>query len=185
MLYGRSLIAPGATVFYAYAKGSDEYLFVPQEHAQHLSDVYRALLLSRTWGEFWATLPASEAMRLKASLAGRAAGEEPEDAQRFAPSDDGPFDPLVLPGVEDGDYPEQPSWLALDWFPRGLIEDLGGVTGGPGSGLFLRVEGDGGPLPGVEETFARHGYRLVWDEERVLKASGWWWDEVSLGRRPG
>lgn len=172
-------------VLYAYAKGWGSYQFVPERCWEERSRVMQAFFTARTWGEFWSLLPEAEAARLRRGLEERAEEWEPEDAARFRPRDDDGFDPRVLPGVEDGEYPDQLSVLAIDWFPRELLRDLDSVTGGPGSGLFLTMDGDGGPLPDVEATFARHGYRLVWDEERALKASGWWWDQVSMGRRPG
>lgn len=180
-LYGRLLVAPGSVVLYGYAKGSGDYLFVPEVFAEERSDVMRAFFHSETWGDYWRTLPEAEAAKVKGWLADWAESSEPEEASMYRPLDTDYFNPLLIPGAQEAEYPDALEWLALDWFPRELINDLGGAAGGPGSGLSLYAQGDGERLPEVEAVFARHGYVLVWDQERVMKASGWWWGESGSG----
>lgn len=168
-------------VLYAYARGEDEYLFVPERLWEERSQVMQAFFMAGTWGEFWSLLPESEETTLRRWLEERAEEEEPEDAARYRPRDEDFKDIYVLPGVEEGDYPDQLHHCTPVWFSRALIADLQVACGMPQKSWSFTFKGDGGPLSEVEKVFARHGYRLVWDAERVRKASGWWWSDASMG----
>lgn len=174
----QSDLQPSKLILYGFVEGN--YLFVPVELAEERSSIWKAFYLARTWGEFWRMLPDDEESHVKEMMELIAEDFEEPEAMEYRPKDADRFDRTLLPGVADFGYPRQLQHTIVDELPRDLLDEIGGVDESPGSDGALVLQGQGGRLVDVEEVFETFGFQLVWDEERVMKASGHWWERVSI-----
>ena len=116
-----------------YTTNSDAgAVFAERRLAEHVAQIYDALLHSTTWREFAAAMPADEYARALEEK-----GLEPEEVDL-----DAPFDPYTVLGYADGTYP---TWLqaeAVKWFPEDLIDkyDAYGLSTHEGEFLYFPEE---------------------------------------------
>lgn len=101
----------------------DSLVFVELEVARELATVRRAVQSAATWGELRRALPPDRFLEAVAQDLG---GELPADQEGF--------DPSSLGAYQDGDWPEWPAQLQIEWMPAdvralGELEDT--VFNGP------------------------------------------------------
>jgi hypothetical protein len=107
-------------IVYWFEYGSNgEYcvVFAPQDRAEYVAQIYRALRDSETWGEFKGNLPEGEWDRYFTQVFDE------------TPDEDEAFDADEVPGHPDGDYPPWLTQEQLGWFPDELIRKHGGEVG--------------------------------------------------------
>jgi hypothetical protein len=122
------------------------------DRALFVSQIYKALRDSRTWGEFRQNMPAAEYSRLLA--------EWQENGDDRAEAGDGdPFDgPDDMPEVSDGDYPP---WLQSEMdkiIPKELLREFGAYTSTRLNGDFYHI--DPGKLPQLKPRLEHLGYTV-------------------------
>lgn len=159
-LEGDMTEATGQQLVYGEVDGG--LVFVAEDQANSLRSLWAALHTADTWGELQGQIDETSWKEIVAAVTD--GGEEPE------PQPDAPFDPVDIPGFEDGDWPD---WLAqgmLDWMPPGVVEGLGSVEASMVSGEMLFLEGN--REDEVVMALERHGYSVRKDEELVRAASG-------------
>ena len=163
-------------VLYGYSPDEGTYLFIPEAQVDRLISIHGALWTSRTWGEFWSRLPTDERERLQDRLEWHANDAElygdPESAAEYRPIDTQEFDVNRVPGVEDGDYPRIIRRDLIEWIPADIIGTFGHWDSSPVSGDFLTIDPPNDRFAELEAAFAAHGFTLVRDDIRVLRANG-------------
>lgn len=102
-------VDPGEELVYGAIGDIGDGVFLPESHAVQL----RAIIGSRTWGELRAIIGAEAASDIHERT-------EPEDEAE--PADEDPYDPEVIPGWGDGDWPDWPQQRMLDWMPADLLD---------------------------------------------------------------
>lgn len=108
----------------------DNLLFVLRGSALYLAELCRALRTSRTWGEFRAAAPEGEVESIEWSF---------QEAEIDRPADSDPFDPKVIGGYEDYDWPPWPMSETLDWMPRDIISTFGSIERTAVSGPYVAL----------------------------------------------
>ncbi len=97
---------------------TEELVLIPREQAEALATLYTAFQDSTTWGTLRAALPfvlyAETAARIK---------EADDDAE--IPDDAASFEPGMIPGFDDGDWPAFPAQDMLAWLPADVQERYG------------------------------------------------------------
>ena len=164
-------------IAYAYSPEDDTFLFVPEDQVARLTAIHHALRTAETWGEFWSLLPGDERSGLKDQLEWLANDFEstgyPESALEHRPSDSDAFGDHDLLGLSEGDYPPIIQRDLVEWIPPEIIAEFGTWDSSPVSGDYLKMNPTTERFPELEAAFAAHGFRLVHDEIRVLRAAGW------------
>src|SRR5690554_4656107 len=96
----------GMTIYYAWAEAEGTYLFVPEDRVDDQVAIMTGFHEAGTWGEFWRTLPPSEAAKVRDGVVSRwEEADEPAPEDAFPYEGDAVMDWRLLPGVEDGDWP--------------------------------------------------------------------------------
>ena len=72
----------------------------------------------------------------------------------------------------DGDYPHIIHRDLVEWIPKDIITGFRRWHLSPLCGYFLQNNPDNDPIPQHSAAFTAHGFHLVHDEERCLKAAG-------------
>ena len=91
------------------------YIFTTFERGEYVTAICKAINTAKTFGEFFKLLPSREVKVIKQGL---------KDNDHF-PEDEDFFDPMILPGFGDGDYPP---WLATEVpkvLPSAILEKYG------------------------------------------------------------
>jgi hypothetical protein len=147
-----------------YGNVDDMLVFVPREVAIELATLWGALLSSSTWGEFRRRV---SSVRYGDIL--ELASRDWDD--RLDPEDNEDFFGADLPGVRDGDYPEWPAQLMLQWVPTDVADsDFADIRCSVVSGECLFLD----PIFELDivELFYACGFRVGKDEQLVLRAHG-------------
>lgn len=87
--------------------GGDTLVFLPAERAQELAAIHFAIATATTWRQFSRIIPAQD---WHAALQGFSNYEAPVYL-------DAEFDSAMLPGFEDGDWPDWPEQSMMRWLP--------------------------------------------------------------------
>jgi hypothetical protein len=127
-----------------YGTIDDALVFIDRDLAQELALLRTGI---GTWGQARELLPP----RRWQDIVERLEGWEKEP-----PASAEPFDLSQIPGYDDGDWPEWPAQLMLDWMPPELIARFGRSTASVLNGDFLDIA-------------AQHEAALV----TVLEGAGW------------
>ena len=94
-----------------YGQRSDDLILIPRAKAEELAAVRDALETARTWRDFQTQVPAhiyEDVMeRLTDAL------EDDGQNETALPKPDDTFDGGIIPGYEDGDWPEWPAQAML------------------------------------------------------------------------
>ena len=136
--------------------------FLLESNALALRQLSHALNAALTWADFWTWIPEVDREELERCLA---------DMDEELPRDETPFDQSLLPGVNDGDYPEYAPAFGTDWMPR-VIEEAYGV------GVDSFVSGSWFEYPGCHEAdivakLRELGYSVRRDDELIAEACGY------------
>lgn len=141
-----------------YGVAGSELVFLDAGLAQELADLRDGF---GTWGQARAGLSASRWRQIMDTLG---------DGGLLVPSDDVAFDLDYIPGYADGDWPEWPAQLMLDWMPRKIIEAHGAREDSVLNGEFVSL--DPAREAAVAAALQDEGWALVKDEELVRRACG-------------
>lgn len=140
-----------------YGELAGNLVLIRRAQAEELAATRRAVQDSTTWGDLRERLPEPR----RAQIAEAFDGEDP-------PADDVALADVAVPGWDDGDWPEWPAQLMLDWVPES-VRALGAEGETRLSGEYLEL------LPGrVDEVVAAMeaaGYSMERDDELVERAS--------------
>jgi hypothetical protein len=135
---------------YLSSGASGNPLFALPQTAETLSATILALETAATWDDFQRLMPPTELARVKHAMR--------ENDQRM-PSGSKPFDPEVLPGFADGDWP---AWIAstmLREVPEPVLQAFGqqgnSVLNGP------MVEFRPEDLPAIKARLAELGWTVI------------------------
>lgn len=112
-------------------KKCENAVFAPRRLAEWVSQIYSAISDSRTWGEFRVAMPADEYARIMEDQFDR------EDEPR--PSDDSTFEPTVIWGVGDGDYPPFLAQSMDKWIPSHLLQQYATIQQTAVNGDFWEI----------------------------------------------
>jgi hypothetical protein len=100
-------------VFGVVTRGDESNLvFIPEPEAKRLAAIYDAIS-AKTWGEFKRRMPTDDLQEVISYFV--------EDEEEM-PSDDAKFEPDLLPGFCDGDWPDWTEQRMLEWVPRSIIQ---------------------------------------------------------------
>lgn len=111
-----------------YGVAGVDLVFLDARLAQELADLRDGY---GTWGQARAGLSVSRWGQMVERLEG---GELP------VPGDDEPFDLDYIPGYADGDWPEWPAQLMLDWTPQEIISAHGTREDSVLNGEFASID---------------------------------------------
>jgi hypothetical protein len=154
---------PGAIVIGTVENDGLEVVMIPQEEAESLARLHRALDRAATWGEFKRLAP-----REHYDDAVSRWMESNEEQEQPAP--DQPFDAHDIPGRSDGDWPAWPAQDMLAWVPEEVQTRFGRPQASMLNGSWLSLRGEA-----IEEIIAameRLGYRCRRDEALIARAHG-------------
>lgn len=141
--------------------GADGLVFVLERQAQELRELSHALHAALTWADFWTLIPEVAEEELRENL---------EWADLELPDDATPFDPMLLPGYDDGEYPQYAPAYGSAWMPQ-EIERRYGV------GLESAHSGSWSEYPASHEAdvvveLRKLGYTVRRDDALVAEACG-------------
>ena len=142
-----------------YGVAGDNLVFIDALLAQDLAALRHDF---DTWGSARAELSASQWARIAENL---------ENAELPIPGDDEPFDLDYMPGFPDGDWPEWPEQLMLDWMPREVLGTYGRREDGVLNGEFAFI--DPAREAAVVAALQELGWSATKDEALVSKACGY------------
>lgn len=141
-----------------YGTVGGDLVFVEHGLAEELCAIHRGFL---TWGDAQRTLSSSRWNAIMSSL---------DDAEITRPSDPDRCELDVVPGFADGDWPEWPAKLMLDWMPSDIAERYGHREDTTISGQYLAID------PKFEQEVVaaveKNGWVCTKDEALVCQASG-------------
>ena len=145
-----------------YGQVNESLVFIHRELAVDLARLWDALGSSSTWGEFRKGI-SPDRFRTLAERFADGGDCVPRDAEEFPGYD--------LPSVADGDYPEWPAQLMIDWVPSEIIDArYAKIVTSVFNGPFLVL--DAACESAITADFRSHGFSLTKDLELVLRASG-------------
>ncbi len=142
-----------------YGVAGDNLVFIDAQLAQDLAALRHDF---GTWGQARAGLSASQWGRIAESL---------EDGELSIPGDDEPFDLDYMPGFADGDWPEWPEQMMLDWMPREVLDTYGRREDSVLNGEFAFI--DPAREADVVAALQQLGWSATKDESLVSKACGY------------
>jgi hypothetical protein len=153
---------PGAIVIGTVENDGLEVVMIPQQEAESLAQLHRALNRAATWGEFKRLAPR----------------EHYEDAvsrwmdsnDEEEPASDQPFDPHDIPGRDDGDWPAWPAQDMLAWVPEEVQARFGRSHASVLNGAWLSLTGEA--IDEIVASMERLGYRCRRDDELIARAHG-------------
>lgn len=111
-----------------YGTIGDALVFVDRDLAEELVLLRTGI---DTWGQARELLPPRRWQEIVELLDGR---------EREPPAPEEPFDLSQMPGHDDGDWPEWPAQLMLDWMPPELIARFGRSVASVLNGDFLDID---------------------------------------------
>jgi hypothetical protein len=152
----------GNSIRLVYGRVDESLVFIQREIAIELATLWDALGSSSTWGEFRKRISSDRFLEV--------AKLTDADGDRI-PRDDKDFPGYDLPQIADGDYPEWPAQLMLNWVPSETIrasyaKRATSVLNGPVLVLDSMCES------AIVSDFRAHGFSVRKDAELVLRASG-------------
>ena len=152
----------GQTVVYGSFDPQTYLVFILEEEAHELAEVYTALHASETWGDLRRRVSQT---RYQEAVDQVTDGEPDEPP----PADDDPFSLDQLGRLQDGDWPEFAAQTALRWLSP-EVQALGDRTGN-------RINGDWLEFPPEREAeivaaLEREGYLVRLDPALVSGALG-------------
>jgi hypothetical protein len=98
-------------------------VFATPTMAEGHDKVMKALGASKTWGEFKASIPASEFKEIKQLLRESEGYTSAEIRELIA--DDNLFDPATIPGLEDAEYPSMIASIQQSILPKDVAKKYG------------------------------------------------------------
>lgn len=110
--------------------GSETLVFLPAQRAHELAAVHFAIATAATWRQFAQIVPAADWQDV---LEGFKAFE-------FPPRLDDEFEQSMLPGFEDGDWPDWPEQHMMGWLPADIWRKFGVVHQSVINGPFLSID---------------------------------------------
>jgi hypothetical protein len=113
-------------------------VFAPPTMAEEHDKVMKALVASKTWGEFRACIPASAFKEVKQLLRECEAYTAAEIRELIA--DDNPFDSATLPGLENGEYPSMIASIQQSILPKDLADKYGKQWGNINCSDIFRID---------------------------------------------
>ena len=139
-------------------EAQDQAVFAPTRQVEDLRQLRRALAESATWGDFRSQAPSQYVA-------------EVHELVEEQPSDDDGFDPKVIPGYADADWPEWLQQEMLSWMPDDLTERFGKV----GESVFKEsaLEIEAGVAEDLAGELEKRGFSCTRDDKAILTAAGW------------
>lgn len=148
------------TIVYGSTGPDGRLVFIPRGLALELRDTLKIAQDATTWGELRAGLPGHRIEALT-ELATENSDERPADTTTFVLGDVGAY--------ADGDWPEWPAQLQLEWMPED-VHALGTIQSSVFNGDFLEFQAD--REMEVVDALTAHGYTVLRNQALVDSASG-------------
>lgn len=142
-------------LFYRESPANSGIVLAPPRLARYVSRIHDAINTSRTWAEFRVALPPGEYVAIMEYMV------EHGTSMRGLPAPNSPFNPEILPGYLDGDYP---MWLQqemsnyLDMLVLDVVERLAILESTPEHGSYLFIPP--AAIDQLEEELYELGYEL-------------------------
>jgi hypothetical protein len=140
-------------------RGDSNLVFIQASEAKRLAKVHYAIENASDWGTFRREMPAED---LKYVI------EHYRDRGKPLPRKG---DGFVIPGsYYDGDWPDWPEQMMLDWMPKTIVEKYGTVECPVFNGHFLTLQ-----MKDAEQillALKRDGFECRLDEKMVRQACG-------------
>ena len=116
-------------------------VFAEADQAEHVSRIHRALSLSSSWGQFRRDMPSDALAELMPRILENLEWEDDEDHEEAPPlpEDEAPFDSSMIPGYDEGDYPE---WLQASMhevLPPELLQKFAEERSSVLNGLYWHI----------------------------------------------
>jgi hypothetical protein len=128
------------------------------EQALYAEAVNGALAEAQTWGEFRKMLPPGEWEDIEDALREAETGDEDDPDRLFWERARTPFDPSVIPGFSDGDYPRWAQQHMDDVLPGDLLAEFAEQQSSIHNGSFWFIPHD--RAEALAEALRSRGYRV-------------------------
>ena len=142
-----------------YGVVGEGLVFIPYDIAQELAMLRRGFA---TWIEARQSVAPSRWLDIV---------ERVEDEHGRTPNDDERYDPERIRGYSDGDWPEWPAQLMIEWMPASVLDQFGRSVDSTLSGAYAELD------PSVESqvvaALEAEGWICIKDEALTLAASGY------------
>jgi hypothetical protein len=128
------------------------------ERALRDEAVHGALSEAQTWGDFRRMLPLGEWTHIEDLLREGHTSDEDDSDPPFWERPNSPFDPSVIPGFSDGDYPRWAQQCMDDVLPGDLLEEFAEQRSSIHNGSFWFIPHD--RADALAEALRSRGYRV-------------------------
>lgn len=142
-----------------YGESSDSLIFVERSLAEELATLHRGFA---TWDQARTALSPRRWDEIVDLF---------ECADESEPADEDAYDLDRVPGFVDGDWPEWPAQVMLEWMPKHVVEKFGRVDDSVVNGQFLSI--DPKHEADIVAALEAEGWLCVKDEPLTLAASGY------------
>jgi hypothetical protein len=116
-----------------YGVINDSLVFLPKRKAHRLARLWEAITAAKTWGELRAMLPRTAVREIRELYMGGEAGRN--DVLSSAP-----FDYGDIGAISEGNWPDWPQQLMLDFMPKEVVDEYGQVEDSMHNGEFLKLD---------------------------------------------
>ena len=141
--------------------GGSCFAALPHYKAIALNRLNEALQSAETWGEFREKCDSDSFREIEGSI---------QDNNTLIPGDEETFDPSLIPGYADGDWPECPQMNASEWLPQSVIRLAEQYDSGlNGELLEFSLEDE----DRLRSALVAEGLAVVRDDELVHRACGY------------
>ena len=140
--------------------GNSNLVFIVERDAKRLAKVHHAIATAKTWRTFCKRMPARDLKYVKRNYIDSG---DPLPRKR---------DGFSLPGSYfDGDWPDWPDQMMLDWMPRSIVKKYGKPTCSVLNGYFLELAM--ADAEDILRALEKEGFRCRLNERLVRQACGW------------
>ncbi|MEM9384471.1 MAG: hypothetical protein AAGA68_05375 [Pseudomonadota bacterium] len=142
-------------LLYRESPANGGIVLAPPRLARYVARIHDAINSSRTWAEFRVALPPGEYVAIMGYMVQHGA------SMKGLPAPNAPFNPELLPGYVEGDYP---MWLQqemsnyLDMLVLDVVERVAILESTPANGTYLFIPP--AALDQLEQELIELGYEL-------------------------